>query len=30
MERKVFDFVKPEVMITDIDPPATPTGGEEG
>jgi trigger factor len=29
MERKVFDFVKPKVKITDIDPPATPTGGED-
>jgi len=29
MERKVFDFVKPKVKITDIDPPATPPGGED-
>jgi trigger factor len=29
MERKVFDFVKPKVKITDIDQPATPKGGED-
>ena len=29
MERKVFDFVKPKVKITDIDVPATPTGGAD-
>jgi trigger factor len=29
MERKVFDFVRPKVKITDVDPPATPSGGEE-
>jgi hypothetical protein len=28
-ERKVFDFVKPKVKITDIDSPATPTDGED-
>ena len=29
MERKVFDFVRPKVKITDIDTPATPTGGAD-